>query len=369
MIAVYLIFTLLFFYTVLLAIMAYGYLKSGYFITTPLPSQTPISIIICARNEEKHIFLCLKSILAQRYNKSLLQVIVVNDASTDHTHKIAKSILETSGMNFTLINNTAPIGKKASISKAMELAQHPTIITRDADTFNLSTEWLNNLAQFKEAGHYDLVIGPVAIAEKSGLLWALQCVENNVLTVLSAGSAYFKKPFLCSGANLLFTKAIFEKVNGYQSHGHIASGDDVLFLEDVKKTKGARIGFLKAKSALVYTYPQFRITQLLVQKVRWAQKFKHNPNVLNLTLSLLTFSVNAAWVMAFIGFFLHAPFHNYLLVFVLLKLMAELFLLFLSRRFMTNKHLFWYAFAVALVYPFYALVVALLSLFVQPKWK
>jgi hypothetical protein len=91
--------------------------------------------------------------------------------------------------------------------------------------------------------------------------------------------------------------------------------------------------------------------------------------VFNLTLSILTFSINTAWVMAFIAFFLHAPFHNYLLVFVLLKLLAELFLLFLSRRFMTNKHLFWYAFAVALVYPFYALVVALLSLFVQPKWK
>lgn len=369
MIPVYLIFTLLFFYTILLLLLAYGYLKSGYFNPSTLPSQTPISIIICARNEEKHISLCLKSILAQRYNKSLLQVIVVNDASTDNTLKMAKSILEASGMNSTIINNTSSIGKKASITNAIKQAQHAIILTRDADTFTLSAEWLNNMAQFMEAGHYDLVIGPVAIAEKSGLLWALQCVENNVLTVLSAGSSYFKKPFLCSGANLLFTKAIFEKVNGYQSHSHLASGDDVLFLEDVKKTKASRIGFLKSKAALVYTYPQFRFTQLLFQKVRWAQKFKHNPNRLNLTLSLLTFSVNALWVAAFIGFFLHAPFHNYLLVFVLVKWLAELFLLFLSRRFMINKHLFWYAFAVALVYPFYALVVAVLSLFLNPKWK
>ncbi len=369
MIVVYLLFTLLFLYTVLLLVMAYGYLQTPLFSSEALSSQTPISLIICARNEEKHMALCLKSILAQHYNKQLLQIIVVNDSSRDKTPEIAKSILEASGIDYTVITNATQIGKKASITKALEQTKHNTILTRDADTFTLSTQWLNNMAQFKDAGNYDLVIGPVAIAESSGLLWALQCVENRVLTLISAGTSYFKKPFLCSGANLLFTKSIFEKVNGYQNHKHIASGDDVLFLEDVKKTPKARIAFLKTKDALVYTYPQFRLKTLLIHKVCWAQKFKLNPNPLNMALSLLTFVVNLAWIMAFIGFFLHSPLHNYLLVFVILKLLTELFLLLLSRRFMTNKHLFWYAFAVALVYPFYALGVALLSLFLKPKWK
>jgi poly-beta-1,6-N-acetyl-D-glucosamine synthase len=369
MITVYILFTLLLLYSVLLLANAYGYLKTAGFSAAPGSSQTPISIIICARNEEKHLSLCLKSILAQHYNKQLLQIIVVNDASTDRTLAIATSILGPSGIDFVILNNTVQKGKKACITRAMEQSKHNTIVTRDADTFTLSAHWLENLAQFKAAGSYDLIIGPVSIADNRGLLWALQCVENRVLTVISAGTGYFKKPFLCNGANLLFTKTVFEKVNGYESHAKIASGDDVLFLEDVKKQKGARIGFLKSKGALVYTYPQHTVSALLTQKVRWAQKFKLNPNLFNLVLSLLTFAVNCAWIMAFVGFFLHLPLHNYLFVFVVLKVLAELFLLFLSRRFMTNKHLFWYAFAVALVYPFYALSVALLSLFLQPKWK
>jgi len=369
MIPVYILFTILSLFAGLLFLIAFGYLRTPGFSANPIPSQIPLSIIISARNEEKHMRICLKSILAQHYNKQLMQIIVVNDASTDSTAMLSKSILETSGIDHLILNNTTQLGKKACITKAILEAKHTTIITRDADTFTLSKQWLSTLSQFKLSGNYDLIIGPVSIADSRGLLWALQCVENRVLTVLTAGTSYFKKPFLCSGANLVFTKSIFERVNGYQSHSKIASGDDVLFLEDVKKQKDARIGFLKAKDALVYTYPQFSLSALIIQKVRWAQKFKLNPNPFNLVLSILTFAVNCAWVAAFIGFFLHLPLHNYLFVFVILKVLAELFLLFLSRRFMTNKHLFWYAFAVALVYPFYAIGVAVFSLFLQPKWK
>ncbi len=369
MTGVYLLFLLLFVYCLLLLAMAWGYYRTQAFSPGPAVTAEPVSLIVCARNEEAYIGRCLNGILAQHYNKHLLQLIFVNDASSDSTLNIAKSILDHSGLDHLILNNPSKIGKKASLTKAIEKAKHPLVITRDADTFTLSDQWLNSMVQFRASGQYDLVIGPISIAHNSGLLWALQCIENNVLTVITGGSAYFKHAFLCSGANLMFTKTVFEKVNGYHNHRHIASGDDVLFLEDVKKTNNTGIGFLKGRKALVYTYPQFKLFALFLQKVRWAQKFKHNSNPFNFTLSFLTFTVNAIWLVAFIGLFLQVPLHNYLLVLVVLKLLTELFLLFLSRRFMRNNHLIWYAFAVALLYPFYTLAVALASLFLQPKWK
>jgi len=261
------------------------------------------------------------------------------------------------------------LGKKASITKAMVYAKHNIIISRDADTFTDSKMWLQSLSQYQAMGKYDLVIGPLNIARYSGLLWALQSVENRALNVLSAGMAYFKKPFLCSGANLLFTKSVFLKVNGYESHSHIASGDDVLFLEEVKKVEGARIGFIKSKEAMVFTYPQLSLWPLILQKVRWAQKFKVNQNKFNLGLSLLIFAVNCAWIVALTAFCLQLPNKNYLLCFVLFKLLTELFLLFLSRSFMSNYNLLRYLIVVSIIYPFYVVSVAILSLFLQPKWK
>ena len=46
---------------------------------------TTVSVIIPARNEEKNIGCCIKSILEQTYAKHLLEVIVVDDYSTDQT--------------------------------------------------------------------------------------------------------------------------------------------------------------------------------------------------------------------------------------------------------------------------------------------
>ncbi|HLC52914.1 MAG TPA: glycosyltransferase family 2 protein [Candidatus Nanoarchaeia archaeon] len=51
-----------------------------------------VTIIIPTRNEEKHIGNCLRSIFAQDYPKKLLQVIVIDNDSTDKTLEIAKEL-------------------------------------------------------------------------------------------------------------------------------------------------------------------------------------------------------------------------------------------------------------------------------------
>lgn len=50
-----------------------------------------ISIVIFAKNEEQNIKLCLESVYSQNYPKNKLEVVFVDDVSTDATAKIAKS--------------------------------------------------------------------------------------------------------------------------------------------------------------------------------------------------------------------------------------------------------------------------------------
>jgi len=55
------------------------------------PKKYPkVSVLIPARNEEKTIEKCLNSLLSQDY--PLFEVIVFNDASSDRTYEILKSI-------------------------------------------------------------------------------------------------------------------------------------------------------------------------------------------------------------------------------------------------------------------------------------
>jgi hypothetical protein len=140
-------------------------------------------------------------------------------------------------------------------------------------------------------------------------------------------------------------------------------------MEDIKKVQGSVITYLKSCEAIVYTYPCFSFAALLSQKVRWASKFKVNKNPINLLLAALTFIVNFSWLYCLFYGFLVPQNGGLSLIFVLLKLLIDFLLLFLASRFLKNKALVFYALPVGCIYPIYAVIVALASLFMKPKWK
>lgn len=359
-------YSLLGLYALLGLVAAYGFLRTGTSVS-PAAGHLKFSIIVCARNEEKNIGFCIKSLLAQRYPAGDFELILVDDDSYDRTYEIASQLLVKAPFRYKILRNQSRLGKKKSILGAMHEAQHDIIVSRDADTFTTSPTWLQSLANHYQQKGSDFVIGPLALANHSGLLWALQAVENNVLTVFSVGSAFYGRAFLCSGANLSYTRAIFKKSGAFASHLSIASGDDVLLLEDVKKIN-ARVSYLKSPDAIVLTYPCLSFKELLQQKIRWASKFKNNPNFFNGFFAILVFIVNLGTLASIVALpFVEQKLHLQLLV--LLKLLIDILLLFLASTFIKNKNLLWYALPVAFVYPVYACVVALASLFVKPQWK
>lgn len=365
----YIIFLFLFIYSAVLIWLAIGYLRTSQYSSKENTDHTSLSIIICARNEEKTIARCLKTIVQQEYDLKKIEIILINDASSDSTVLQAQAVLKNSGINYKIISNQSHKGKKQSIAYAMQFVNNDLIVLRDADTYTLSYTWLKCISDFYLENKPDLVIGPVAISDNSGSLWAIQAIENNVLLVLNAGSAFYKKAFLCNGANLIFTKSVYEKTNGYQGHINVSSGDDVLFLEDVKKIEGTKISFLKSKEAIVYTYPCFSFNALLFQKVRWAAKFKVNKNKLNLLMAFISFIVNLSWMFCLFFSFIVPENGNLGLIFVLFKLFIDFLLLFLASLFVKNRSLGWYILSIGFVYPVYTCIIAISSVFMKPKWK
>lgn len=362
-------FFLLSVYAIILIWLAFGFFQTKRFNTDEKKNQIPVSIIICARNEEKTIETCLNSIIQQNYSSQNIQLILINDASIDNTLKKSEYILQNSNIDYQIISNSKKNGKKQSISNAMQFTKNELIILRDADTFTISKIWLQTISDFHQNTKTDLIIGPINISNNVGILWAIQAIENSILNLLSCGSNYFNCSFLCSGANLIFSKSLFEKTYGYNSHLNIESGDDVLFLEDVKKIKHAKILYLKSTSAMVYTYPCYSFLSLVKQKIRWASKFKSNPNRLNFILSAITFLVNLLCLISLITIYVLPQLKFTVLVFILLKLIIDILLLFLSSSFMKNKNLNWFSLPVMILYPLYVLIIGMLSFFLKPKWK
>jgi len=58
------------------------------------PEEVPVSIIICAKNEEKNLKIFLPSVINQKYTH--FEIVLINDASTDATLEVMESFKENS---------------------------------------------------------------------------------------------------------------------------------------------------------------------------------------------------------------------------------------------------------------------------------
>ena len=187
------------------------------------------------------------------------------------------------------------------------------------------------------------------------------------MSILTGGYAFYKQAFLCNGANLAFTKKIFEKVGGYKSHLELNSGDDVLLLEDVKKINPETVSYLKNTNASVTTYPLKNYKNLMAQKVRWASKFDKNPNQINAFLGIIVLLVHVFGLFYLIkpAFTHHIPLFG--IIFVFLRVLIDFLLLFLASRYY-NKPLKWlWLLPLSFLYSFYVIITALLSSVVKPN--
>jgi glycosyltransferase involved in cell wall biosynthesis len=90
-----------------------------------------IAVIIANRNNARFLPQCLDSVLSQTLKPA--EVVVVDDASTDHSHEVIREYART--WNIKPIFNGSPLGVAASRHKAIEQSVSQYITTLDADDF------------------------------------------------------------------------------------------------------------------------------------------------------------------------------------------------------------------------------------------
>ena len=233
------------------------------------------SVIIAARNEAEHIEACLSSILQSDYSEVNLEVLLLNDHSTDATAQLAEAIKDP---RLKIHSLTEGSGKKAAIAQGIARATGDWIITSDADC-RWSPAVLPLLAQQAEAHDYKFIAGPVGIADDHSWLARFQGIDViGTMGVTAAGIAS-KNTYLANGAHLAYPKAIFEEVGGFSGIDQQASGDDLLLLHKIASKYPDQIHFLKNQEALVLTKAERSFADFFRQRLRWASKgnaFTHN---------------------------------------------------------------------------------------------
>ena len=96
-----------------------------------MSTSTLVSVIVAAHNEERYLGRCLRSLLAQRFERNRYDVIVIDDASTDRT----SAVLATFGDSITVLRNETNLGLPASLNRAITSTHSKFIVRVDADDY------------------------------------------------------------------------------------------------------------------------------------------------------------------------------------------------------------------------------------------
>ena len=357
-------FSISLFYIVLVGFFYIGWLKSVIYKNPKIELTYFVSIIVAARNEEKNILNLLKSLSLQTYYN--FELIIIDDHSTDNTAKIIK---ENNLINCHLIVlDKNENGKKTGLSKGIQLAKGDLILTTDADCIP-NNKWIESIISFYHSEKVEFIIGPVKQNHSKNFFQQLFSLDFLSLQAAGAGAAEMKKPFMCNGANLAFTKKTWQNINTI-SGSKFASGDDVFLLHNaINILPKNKIRFLFSEDAIVTTNPPDNIKSFFNQRIRWASKAKGYNNNTSIITSLTILLINFLLLGLVINslFFPHLI-YCFLFVFSI-KSIIDFVILLSATNFYKQHSLFWYYLPLQLIYFIYISIISIFSLFGKYKWK
>jgi glycosyltransferase involved in cell wall biosynthesis len=196
--------------------------------------QHPVSVIICARDEDENLARNLPGVLVQNY-PSTYEVVAVNDNSVDDSKYILQELKKTfKSLNVVELTHEAKLisGKKYPLSIGIKEARHEVLLLTDADCVPASEFWIQKMQNAYEE-NIEIVLGYGAYHKRPGILNKLIRFETFHTALQYLSYALAGIPYMGVGRNLSYKKGLFFKNKGFSSINHIPSGDDDLFINKV----------------------------------------------------------------------------------------------------------------------------------------
>lgn len=358
-------------YAVLILFYRSGWMHLNEFLLNKgYDPKTKVSIIIPARNEDQFIGQLLSDILKQYYPSQLMEIIVVDDHSTDRTRDIVTTFEQVKYIDLSLHTGSQILNsyKKKAIETAILQSSGQLIITTDADC-RMGAYWLLSLVSYYEMYKYKFIAAPVDFSSDRSLFQSFQSLDFMSMQGITGAVAHTRSGTMCNGANLAYTRQAFDAVGGFSGIDHIASGDDMLLMYKIEQRFPNKTGYIKCKDAIVTTAPMQDAASFFNQRIRWASKATHFKDKRIIAVLALVYLYN----LSFVGLLLVGVFKPSLWlvlgVALLAKIVLELSILKpVSRFFKKENELFWFPILQCIHIP-YIVLSGFLGQFGTYQWK
>lgn len=333
--------------------------------------QTTVSVIVPARNEEHNISNCIESLLQQTYPPHLVEIIIVDDHSTDDTNFIVQKFLSNySRIKLITLTEQDQFNayKKKALSRGIEISKGSIIITTDADCTH-NPFWIETIAQYQQEKNAAFIAAPVSYTIKKNILSIFQALDFLSLQGITGASVHKRFHTMCNGANLAYTREAFEEVNGFAGIDNIPTGDDMLLMHKIFLKYPKKVFYLKSSTAITYTSPSHTWSEFFHQRIRWASKSTHyNDKRITGALFIVYFFNVSFLILLFLSFFSWHFFTLFIVTISIKTIIEWWFLNPVAIFFKLKKWLTWFPFLQPM-HILYTIVVGWLGKFGNYKWK
>lgn len=267
---IYLITSLCAVYLSLIAAFLLGLFRRSRAVHT---QRLTVSVIVPARNEADNIDACLRALVAQTYPSERVEIIVVDDRSTDGTaDRVGQWTRRSPHIRcLSVAQRYCACPKKNALWHGIAQSRGEIVFTTDADC-RPGPLWIaSTLAHF--APEVGMVIGHAPLLKNEKALSGLLSLQALIVSTLAAGSAGIGFPLTCSGRNLAYRRKAFDAVDGFAAIGHIVGGDDVLLMRQVAQKSAWKIRFNADADAFVPSASH--ADHLIHRQVRYQSKAVH----------------------------------------------------------------------------------------------
>jgi len=330
-------------------------------------NESKISVVVAARNEEENIGYLLEDLSKQTYPSDKIQIIVVDDRSTDKTWSIINEFCNNYD-NIDCVQITEPsksmTPKKHALTKAIEQSNGEFIISTDADC-RVPTTWAESMV-----GAFNRVTGVVVGYSKidtfsERVFDHYQSIDYLALMSANAGTLGWGNAWTGSGQNIAYRRTDFDKINGFNPVANQISGDDFYLVQAISKVAIAK--YNTDPNSFVKTKPSDNFSKFINQRIRWASNTK---KLFNTDYSFLSFLFTNLFInILLLLALLLKSYWPFLPMLFGIKFLIDTAVLFYGSKILKteikiNAYLIWF-----FLQPIYTPILGVLSIMGKFRWK
>jgi hyaluronan synthase len=234
-----------------------------------------VSVIICALNEEDMVGTAIRSVFAARYPKEKLEVVCVDDGSTDGTLKAMKKAERTWGRSLRVIRFEKNRGKRRAFYEGFLASKGEVVISLDADSRLDPSAIPHIVLPLVRDPETAAVAGRVAVLnEKENLLTRMLAVRYALAFDFGRGyQSVYGGVVCCPGALAAYRRDFLTRVIRKWLHqkflGRRCTYGEDRALTNLAMKAGHMVRY--QSNAVVYTKVPARISEMNRMHVRWAR--------------------------------------------------------------------------------------------------